>query len=378
MSSESETVEKTLEPVHLEGARLEARKNRRRRLLRILLLGVVPALAFGIGAEIYLRGGRYITTDNAYVGAQKVLVTPQVGGTVNAIAVVEGQPLKAGDTLFTIDRAPYDIALAQASAAEAKAQNDFGMLKSRLAALKTQVALAEDTLALRESELARKTGLLRNKVASVTDVEANRIEAQGAKSALELLQQQQAETLAQLGGREDASLESFAPFATAKAAMDQAQWNLDHTVIKAPLDGIATQVANIQLGRYLTAGTTIFAIVSDKGLWVDANPKETDITWLLKGQPATLTVDAFPDHPIKAHVEAISPGTGAQFSMIPAQNASGNWVKVVQRVPVRLALDEDVDQGMLRAGMSVSVKIDTGRERSLLKLMGLNALAAAK
>ncbi|MFO1033992.1 MAG: HlyD family secretion protein [Hyphomicrobiales bacterium] len=378
MSTEAETAEKALEPTHLDGARAEARKKRRRRLLRLLLLGVIPLVALGIGAEFYLRGGRYIATDNAYVGAQKVLVTPQVSGTIDAISVVEGQSLKAGDPLFSIDRKPYEIALAQSEAALAKAGNDFHTLASRLQALKVQIALASDTVALRQGEFDRKSNLLRNKVASVTDVEENRIAAQQAKAALELLQQQQAETLAQLGGKEDAALAGFAPYAAAKAAVEQAQWNLDHTVIKAPLAGIATQVSNIQMGRYLTAGSTVFAIVSDDGLWVDANPKETDITWLVKGQPATVTVDAFPDHPIKAHVEAISPGTGAQFSLIPAQNASGNWVKVVQRVPVRLVMDETLAQGMLRAGMSVSVKIDTGRERSLMKLLGLTAAAGEK
>ena len=349
---------------------------RKRRWLRLFLLAVVPAAAVLIGTEIYLRGGRFISTDNAYVGAQKVLVTPEVSGTVDTISVVEGQALKAGDVLFTIDRKPYEIALSQAEAALAKADNDFHTTVNRVQALKTQVTVAQDTLALRENEVKRKADLLRSKVASVTDVENNRINLQQSRASLEALQQQLRETLAQLGGNENAELTAYAPWLAAKATVEQAQWNLAHTVLKAPLDGIATQVSNIQLGRFLPAGTTVFAIVSETGLWVDANPKETDITYLAKGLPATVTVDAFPNRALKAHVEAISPGTGAQFSLIPAQNAAGNWVKVVQRVPVRIVFDEKIPEGVLRAGMSADVEIDTGRQRSLSTLLGLEASAA--
>lgn len=351
---------------------------RKRRWLRFFLLVAVPALAAVVGGEFYLRGGRYISTDNAYVGAQKVLVTPEVSGTVSEIRVTEGQSLKQGDVLFSIDRTLYEIAHAQAKAALAKAENDYHTLINRHQALKTQIGLAQDTLALRQSELDRKSGLLRNKVTSVTDVETYRINVQTARAALEVLQQQDHETLAQLSGKEDEALANYAPWLTAKAAVEQAQWNLDHTVLKAPLDGVATQVSNIQMGRYLPAGSTVFAIVSDKALWVDANPKETDITYLVKGQPATITVDAFPGRPLKAHVDSISPGTGAQFSLIPAQNAAGNWVKVVQRVPVRLVFDDEVDLGKLRAGMSADVEIDTGRQRSLSTLLGLSASAATE
>jgi len=284
--------------------------------------------------------------------------------------------LKQGDVLFAIDRKPFEIALSQAQVTLAKAENDYHAAVDRFHALQSQTELAQQTLSLREAELERKSDLLQNKVTSVTDVESYRINVQQARATLEALQQQAQETLAQLGGHEDATLETYAPWRSAQGAVEQTQWNLDHTVLKAPLDGIATQVSNIQLGRYLSAGTTVFAVVSDKGLWVDANPKETDITYLEKGQAATVTVDAFPNRAIKAHVEAISPGTGAQFSLIPAQNAAGNWVKVVQRVPVRIVFDEAIPAGVLRAGMSADVEIDTKRERSLSTLLGLSANAA--
>ena len=158
-------------------------------------------------------------------------------------------------------------------------------------------------------------------------------------------------------------LEQFPEYAQAKAALDNAQRDLDHTVLRAPISGTATQVDNIQLGRFVAAGGPILSVVDDQAPWVDANPKETDITYLRVGQKATLDIDSFPDHTFKGTVIAVSPGTGAQFSILPPQNASGNWVKVVQRVPVRIAFDKDEDTHLLRSGMSVNVEIDTGHSR---------------
>ena len=347
----------------------------RRRWLRFLLLVAVPLISAVAGVEIYLHGGRYISTDNAYVSAQKILVTPEISGTIDAIAVSEGEHLKAGDVLFTIDRKPYEMALAEAEAALARAANDFAGLRDRHAGLQSQIALSSQTAALRQSDLDRKQSLLASHVASNADVDTYRISLQDAKAALAVLEQSQREIASQLGGDMAAPLGNYAPYRQAKVAVDRAQWNLDRTVLKAPLDGIATQVTNIQMGRYLAAGTTVFAIVSDSDVWVDANPKETDITYLVQGQEVTVTVDAFPDKPLKGHVASISPGTGAQFSLIPAQNASGNWVKVVQRVPVRIAIDGGQNTASLRAGMSASVAIDTHRTRSVAGLLGLEAAA---
>lgn len=349
-------------------------KPRRRWLRRLLLLGV-PMVAIAAGTWIYLSGGRYISTDNAYVAAQKVLVTPEISGTVDAIRVREGQHIKTGDVLFSFDRKPYELALEQAKADLATAANSYAGLKTALAGFDSQIALAEDTVALRQAELDRKMALLANRVAAASDVDSDRVNLQGAKSALVALQQNQRDVLSQLGGSADTPLESFAPWQAAKANVDQAQWNLDQTVVRAAFDGIATQVANIQMGRYLAAGTPVFAIVSGNDIWVDANPKETDITWLLPDQNVTVTVDAFPNAPLNGHVDSISPGTGSQFSLIPAQNAAGNWVKVVQRVPVRITFDAGQDTSKLRAGMSATVAIDTHRVRTLAGLLGLEAVA---
>lgn len=351
-----------------------APKPRRRWLRRVLLL-VVPALAIVAGLAIYLNGGRYISTDNAYVAAQKVLVTPQISGTVGEIKVAEGQKLKAGDVLFTIDPKPYEIALAEARAALTRAETDFAALKTQYQGFAPQIDLARSTVALRQEEVDRKSKLLASKVVARADIEEDQVNLQQARATLSALEQGQRNALSQLAGNAAATLETYGPWLSAKAAVDRAQWNLDQTVLKAPLDGIATQVSNIQLGRFLAAGSPVFAIVSDRDVWVDANPKETDITWLKPGQQVTVTVDAFPGQPFRGRVASISPGTGAQFSLIPAQNAAGNWVKVVQRVPVRITLDDGQDLSSLRAGMSVNVDIDTHRRRSLAGLLRWEAVA---
>ena len=348
---------------------------RRRRWLRRILLIAVPVVALAAGLAIYLNGGRYISTDNAYVAAQKVLVTPQISGTVNDIKVAEGQKLKAGDVLFTIDPKPYQIALEEANAALTRAETDFGALKSQYQGFAPQIAVAQSTVQLRQDEVDRKSQLLASKVVARADIEEDQVNLETARASLTALENGQRNALSQLGGNPDATLQSYGPWLAAKAAADRAQWNLDQTVLKAPLDGIATQVSNIQMGRFIAAGSPVFAIVSDQDVWVDANPKETDITWLKPDQAVTVTVDAFPDQPLQGHVASISPGTGAQFSLIPAQNAAGNWVKVVQRVPVRVTLDPGQDLSRLRAGMSVNVDIDTRRRRSLAGLIHLEASA---
>jgi membrane fusion protein (multidrug efflux system) len=164
----------------------------------------------------------------------------------------------------------------------------------------------------------------------------------------------------------------------ASAVLDQARRDLDHTVLKAPIAGTATQVDNIQPGRFVAAGSPVLSVIDDSNPWVDANPKETDITYLRAGEKAEITVDAFPDRVFHGTVSAVSPGTGSQFAILPPQNASGNWIKVVQRVPVRIIFDAGEDVSNLRAGMSANVEIDTGRQRTITSLLGLTDVAQAQ
>jgi len=334
----------------------------RKRLRMILLVGL-PALAAVIGLGLYLSGGRYISTDNAYVGAQKVLITPDISGKIIRIAIREGQHVSPGDELFTLDREPYALALRQAKAKLDTARSDFDKLKSNLKSLGTLAELAEKNVELKQRDVERKSKLVSSQAGSQADLDTAQAAVVAAKLQAELAVQQRDMTLTQLLGDPDLPLEQFPEYAQAKAALDNAQRDFDHTIVRAPMSGTATQVDNIQLGRFVVAGTPVLSVIDDQAPWVDANPKETDITYLRVGQKATLDVDSFPDRTFTGTVVAVSPGTGAQFSILPPQNATGNWVKVVQRVPVRIAFDKNEDTRLLRSGMSVNVEIDTGHSR---------------
>jgi membrane fusion protein, multidrug efflux system len=334
-----------------------------RKRLRMVLLVVLPLIALVGGATFYMLGGRYIETDNAYVGAQKVLITPDVSGKIVHIAVIEGQHVKPGDELFTLDPVPYRLALAGAQAKLDAARTDYDKLKTTLSSLNLLVVLANKNVELKKRDVERKRKLVETHSGSEADLDTAAAGLVTAQLQAQFAEQQRATTLAQLLGNADLPLAEFPEYAQAKAALDDAERNLRLTVVRAPMSGIATQVDNIQLGRFIAAGTPVLSVIDDANPWVDANPKETDITYLRVGQPAALDVDSFPDHTFKGHVIAVSPGTGAQFSILPPQNATGNWVKVVQRVPVRIAFDKDEDTHLLRAGMSVVVDIDTGHSR---------------
>ncbi|MCK9907628.1 HlyD family secretion protein [Microbacteriaceae bacterium K1510] len=334
-----------------------------RKRLRMILLIVLPLLAVLAGLGIYLTGGRYISTDNAYVGAQKVLITPDIAGKIVHVAVREGQHVKPGDELFTLDSVPYQLQLDGAKGKLDAARTAFDKLKTSYKSLNELVDLGQKNVDLKQRDLDRKTKLVQTQAGSQADVDTSGAAVVTAQLELAFTKQQRDTTLNQLLGNPDLPLDQFPEYAQAKAALDNAKRDLNHTTVRAPISGTATQVDNIQVGRFVPAGTPILSVVDDQAPWVDANPKETDITYLRVGQKVTLDVDSFPDHTFKGHVVAVSPGTGAQFSILPPQNATGNWVKVVQRVPVRIAFDKDDDTQRLRAGMSVNVSIDTGHSR---------------
>jgi len=334
-----------------------------RRRKRTILLAGLPALAVLIGLGVYLSGGRYISTDNAYVGAQKVLITPDIAGKIIHVAIIEGQHVNPGDELFTLDPVPYQLALAAAKGKLDAARSDYDKLKTNLAALITLADLAQKNVDLKQRDVDRKTSLVRTQAGSQADVDTAASALVSAQLQAQFTKQQRDSTLNQLLGNPDLPLAEFPEYAQAKAALDNAQRDFDHTIVRAPISGIATQVDNIQVGRFVPAGTPILSVIDDQAPWVDANPKETDITYLRVGQRATIDIDTFPDHTFKGTVIAVSPGTGAQFSILPPQNATGNWVKVVQRVPLRIAFDKDEDTHLLRSGMSAVIEVDTGHSR---------------
>jgi membrane fusion protein, multidrug efflux system len=356
----------------------------RRRLLaalrkyrRFLLLVVLPLVALLAGTAFYLNGGRYVTTDDAYVGAQKVLITPEISGKIEKVVVREGQQVREGDTLFEIDPVPFRLALQQAQANLATAKTSYETLVSDLKIYAQLGDLAQQGVDLKRRDVERKSSLVKNNVGSQLDLDNASTALVTASAQLQLLKQKIATAKNQLLGNPDLPLEEFPPYAQAKAALDQAQRNLEHTVLRAPMNGTATQVDSIQLGRFVAAGTPVFSIIDTSAPWVDANPKESDFTHVAVGQPVTVEVDAFPDHVFNGTVASLSPGTGAQFAILPPQNATGNFVKVVQRVPVRIAFNPDDKMVQkLKAGMSSYVSIDTNHRRSLASLFGLSPAVA--
>jgi len=348
-----------------------------RRYRRFLLLVVLPLVALVAGLTFYLNGGRYVTTDNAYVGAQKVLITPDISGKVEKVVVTEGQQLREGDVLFEFDPVPFRLAVAQAKANLAQAKVTYDNLVADLKIYARMGELSQQGIELKRRDVERKSALVKNNFGSQLDLDNASASLVTASAQFQLLQQKIATAKAQLLGNPDLPIEEFPPYAQAKAALDQAQRNLDHTVMRAPMAGIATQVEQIQLGRFVTAGTPVFSIIDTSNPWVDANPKESDFTYVAVGQSVTLEVDAFPNHVFKGTVGSLSPGTGAQFAILPPQNASGNFVKVVQRIPVRIYFDKsDKLIRKLKAGMSVYATIDTSHRRSLPALLGFPPAAA--
>ena len=343
---------------------------RRRRLIRMLLLVVLPAIIVLLGVGFYLSGGRYVATDNAYIGAQKVLITPDISGKVQRVLVREGQHVGLDDPLFEIDPIPFQLNLKQAQSKLDTAKTQFASLKSNYSSLSRLVELGQNTVDLRRRDVERKSSLAANRAGTQVDLDNAKAALLLAELQLELGKQQLSATLNQLLGDPNLPVEQFPAHLQAKAAYDQARRDLDHTVLKSPISGTATQVDSIQLGRFVTAGMPVFSVIDASAPWIDANPKETDITYLRLGQKVDIEVDSFPDQAFHGTVSSVSPGTGAQFAILPPQNASGNWVKVVQRVPVRIIFDPGQDLSLLRAGMSVNVAIDTGRRRTFASLLG--------
>ena len=339
----------------------------------MLLLVVIPVIAVIAGVAFYLSGGRYATTDDAYVGAQKVLITPDISGKIDKIVVKEGEHVKAGDVLFEIDPVPFRLALQQAKAAVDQARTNYDNLRANVQIYGQMIDLAEKGVELKRRDVERKNSLVKNNAGSQLDLDTSSTALVTAQAQVQFIKQQLSTARNQLLGNPDLPIEQFPPYAEAKAKLDEAQRNLDHTVLRAPISGTATQVEQIQLGRFIPAGTPVFSIIDDGAPWVDANLKESDLTYVAAGQPVTMEIDAFPDHTFKGTVGSLSPGTGAQFAILPPQNATGNFVKIVQRIPVRIYFDKnDPMVAKLKSGMSVYVSIDTHHRRTLAGLFGLS------
>jgi membrane fusion protein (multidrug efflux system) len=352
---------------------------RLRRYRRTLLLVVLPIVALVGGVVFYLNGGRYVTTDDAYVGAQKVLITPDISGRIEKVVVREGQLVNKGDELFEIDPIPFRLAVDQAKATLEQAKSSYNNLAANIKIYAQMADLMQQSIELKQRDVDRKSTLAKSNFGSQLDLDNASTAVVTARAEAAFVQQQLSNAKTQLLGDANLPLEQFPPYYQAKAALAQAERNLDHTVMRAPMSGIATQVDQIQLGRFVAAGAPVFSVIDIAQPWVDANLKESDFTHVAVGQQVDIDVDAFPDHAFKGTIGSLSPGTGAQFAILPPQNATGNFVKVVQRVPVRIYFDShDKHVRKLKAGMSAYTTIDTGHSRSLAGLLGLSHAAASQ
>ncbi|HEY4200909.1 MAG TPA: HlyD family secretion protein [Devosiaceae bacterium] len=345
----------------------EAPKKPKRRGRRIALMVVVPLVLIAAGGYFWLTGGRYVETDNAYVQQSKVAISADIAGRVISVAVHDNQVVKAGDVLFNIDPAPYRIALDQANAALASARVNVDQLRVAYTTAQTKLKSAQDTLEIRQRELDRQDSLAGKGVSTAANLDDVKIAYQSDQGDVALAQQDVASAVAALGGNPDIKTDDHPAVMTALAAKESAERDLAKTTVVAPADGIISQVASLNVGQFIATGTTIAALVETGDTWVEANFKETQLATLVSGQPAEVSIDSYPGVKFEGTLESLGAATGAEFALIPAQNATGNWVKVTQRIPVRIKLDEGSSPVALRSGMSATVSVDTGK--STLDLM---------
>jgi membrane fusion protein (multidrug efflux system) len=338
-------------------------------VVRGILLLLVPAAFAAAGAWMWLQGGRYEETENAYVKANIVVVTPEVAGPVLEVAVREHQRVKAGELLFRIEPAPYEAAVARAEAEVALARTELASLRAEHKVALAEAAEAGERIGFLEKQLERQAKLKERGMGLEQAYDLARHELAAARRRLESARERTQRIAASLGGDAAAPLESHPRYRAALAAREAARIDLARTKVVAPSDGTVANL-RLQAGERVSDDAAVFTLIEDSAVWVEANFKETQLTHLREGQGATVVADAYPGREWRARVATISPATGAEFALLPPQNASGNWVKVVQRVPVRLRLDEAPGDGPpLRAGMTVTVRVDTGRERTLSGLV---------
>jgi membrane fusion protein (multidrug efflux system) len=334
------------------------------RRLRIVLLGVVPALAVAAAAALYLFSGRYVSTDDAYLKANLVNVSAEVTGTVTRVNVRENQRVRRGEVLLQIDPAPYEVAVQQAEAALTQTRLQIESLKASYAQKEASLRSAEADLAYQQSHDHRVREMHTKGVVSGSTLDEAEHGLQLAQSHIVEVQHEMAEVRAQLGGNPEIAAEDHPNYHAALAVLNKARLDLERTQVRAPLDGIASKVA--ELGEYAMPGLPLMSVVASQDLWVEANLKESQLEHVRPGQTVTIAVDAYRSTQWDGVVDSIGQATGAEFSLLPAQNATGNWVKVVQRVPVRIRIVQRDDAPPLRAGMSSEISIDTESQGSTL------------
>lgn len=348
---------------------------RKRRKGRIFLMLALPlALVVG-GGYVWVTGGRYQETENANLRQARVSIASQEAGRVVSINVAENQLVKAGDVLFVVDPEPYRIALAQADAALAGSRLNVEQLRAAYSQALAQERVTAGDVTYLQSQYDRATALVKRGINSESTLDEARRDLTKAQDQHTAAVQGIASARAALGGNPDIDTDKHPTVLAALATHDNAAYALAQTTVRAPADGIVAQASSFKTGQFVGVGSPLFSLVETGDIWVDANFKETQLTNMKPGQKAEITLDTYPNHPLEATVQAIGAGTGAEFSLLPAQNATGNWVKVTQRIPVRFTVDTKGLDVALRTGMSATVSVDTGVSRGLPGLLS-SAVAA--
>ena len=332
-------------------------KSRRR-----ILMFSVPVLLALAGGYVWLTGGRYVTTDNAYVHQPMVNISPDVSGRISEVDVVENQVVQAGMPLFRLDPEPLSIALAESEAALSTARLSVAQLRAAYDTAQAKLAATLHIKDVRDREFKRQKELSSRGISSSAALDESTMAVYTSENEVNLARAAVESAAAALGGDPAIETDDFPAVRTALAKRAAAKRNLAKAEVLAPVTGIISQIESLNVGQYVTPAATVASIVKTGETWIEANYKETQLETLKIGQPVEVDIDAYPGVKLEGIVESISSATGSQFSLIPAQNATGNWVKVVQRLSIRIGVTPDAAHP-LRDGMSTTVSIDTGLSR---------------
>ena len=340
-----------------------------RRLCVIVLVSLLgPSAVLGGGLYVYVNGGRFVSTDNANIKSNKIAISADVSGRVVQVSVRANDAVEAGQLLFRLDPEPFKITLDKNDAYLATQRHEVEALRALHSQKLAERQLEKGDIAYYEREFERRQLLGQKGFASQANLDTAAKNVRNARERFNAVNQDIAQVLARLGGNPNNHTEKHPRVREARAARDRAALDLRRTKVRVPTAGIVTNF-DLQTGEYIEQGDPVFSVIGTRDVWVQANFKETDLTHVRVGQQARVRIDTYPDARLQAVVSSISPATGAEFALLPPQNATGNWVKVVQRLPVRLLLENQTTALPLRAGMSVIVEIDTGHKRSWSDVM---------
>jgi membrane fusion protein, multidrug efflux system len=335
---------------------------------RFLLLVGVPAMVAAVALLLWLQGGRFEETENAYVKAHMIAVSADVSGRVVEVGVRDNEPVAAGALLFRIDALPFELSVARAEAQMAMVRTEVEGLRAEHRVALADAAEAEERINYLSRQLERQAKLKQGGIGVEASYDEARHNLEAARRRLEVAREKAARVLTALGGDAKLPAQQHPSFLAARAARDSGRDELSRVRVVAPAAGIVSNM-RLQVGERVERGVPVFSLIESRPVWIEANFKETQLTHMREGQEVSVIADAYPGTTFRGRVSTIAPATKAEFAILPAQNSSGNWVKVVQRVPVLINLDSPPDgQTPLRAGMTVTARVDTGHVRSLSAL----------